>query len=130
MKYGTVYRLENSSNGGGPYCSSVPGGYNYEVYCLVHKKGMQKNHPTPERDIGRETVKGEFCGFISISQLKRWFCKTDLEFILSHNFSIMRYENVSIEAVGKSQCIFKKVDYKTKKTNITDRFRIKEKHES
>jgi hypothetical protein len=120
--YGTVYRVENDDTGNGPYHSTSTGKYNWIVYDRVHRKSYQKNHPIPWMDVGFNPRGEEVCGFSSIKQLKKWFCKTDLDFILRHNFSVLKYENVVIEGTSSRQVIFSRKGRRVKITNITKSF--------
>ena len=113
---GTVYRIENSDNGCGPYISGD--NYDEEVYGKVHGT-ISSKHPTPIIEFNRDIEDEEFCGFNSIAQLKKWFNKAILRFMLNRTFQVLVYKDVKITAIGEKQVLFIK---KGRTRNITKSF--------
>lgn len=47
--------------------------------------------PMPNSDIYRANNKEWFCGTVSMSQLLRWFEKSEIKCLLENNFQLMEY---------------------------------------
>ncbi len=113
----TIYRVENK-NGDGPYWSSRKNmgmdvetdiemlTHNFDENTnkwpnLCHDKGLNRSSSIPND--------GEFCGFISMAQLIRWFRPKLLDGLLKAGYSIVCIDG-EIVAQSKKQVIFIRKD--------------------
>ena len=117
--YKTVYRIENLKTGNGPYISN--GDYDAIVYNKVHSNICSK-HLGIYNECGRGIRSHEFCGFTSITQLRKWFNNSILRFILKRNFAVLVYHGAQVTMEGKKQCLFIKPKNNKKVENITEKF--------
>jgi hypothetical protein len=80
-----------------------------ESALLEHSKwtGLEK-HPTTCRDKGidRFSHGNERHGFLNKRQLHAWFTKRELRIMWESGFAVMRYDGVTITAIGESQILF------------------------
>jgi hypothetical protein len=93
-----VYRVENKF-GCGCYDTS-----NEEI----RKHHKRNGHPVPNEDvfIGRKPEKYEYCGFLNLRQVMKWFTNNELRLLADEGFKLKRIKVDKITAIGESQVLF------------------------
>lgn len=107
-----VYRCENSTQKG-PYWTHGP--YVDERFELLEHHNDGGQWPTPRLDNIKNfpMSPGEWhCGFISLSQMKRWFTKLERERLRSYGWKFYKLEVSGEVRKGEYQCIFHRKDAK------------------
>ncbi len=103
-----VYRIQNKE-GIGPYYCNACNSEKIEIGDMIAQHNNNNNKPI------LWTEPGQFCAFLSLSDLHKWFSDKEITMLKIYNYFIYKVKNVMIVDEDYNQIAFEKYSDWSKK---------------